>query len=583
MKKNMLSSMLIIACIIPPALVALFACVAFSLVTTNIIRQHVVKTAESVLYYLEGDIQSIIQPNMDKLSNWQSIVQEMQDEEPLTLVMKGIAADLAQDTFFYFATEESRFENGFFINNQNWLPDDDWKPNERDWYKEAVANHQLFTFTEPYVDARTGKLCATFSQAVVTKNGKLFGVAALDVMLDFLNDITSGISISKNSQVYLLLDDGRFLTNPNSSKIMKDNYFNESTLRDLKKAGLNETSFLGSGEKVIIQNGRYYASCRIGLSPWYIVIDGSIKDFSGGFKKAVMLILLALLVLGSISVIINIKVLASMRNKEKSLSDRLISETERLAESSKENAQTAQDQNDALKKIVKTMEDCTALSEDISKKITDVSSLALKTNGDVADGVDLIADNVAQLHKISEANMSTIDGIKSLGEKITNIWDIVTLINSVADQAKIIAFNAELEASSAGEAGKNFHIVATEIRRLADGIIDGTKEIKNKIAEIEKSSDTLILMSENGTSKISKGVDRAKLLEEKFTSMKGASEITAESAEKITSIINQQTSATENVLITLKQIASGVDSFSKSTERISLSSENLKTIAEKLS
>ena len=65
--------------------------------------------------------------------------------------------------------------------------------------------------------------------------------------------------------------------------------------------------------------------------------------------------------------------------------------------------------------------------------------------------------------------------------------------------------------------------------------------------------------------------------------MKGASEITAESAEKITSIINQQTSATENVLITLKQIASGVDSFSKSTERISLSSENLKTIAEKLS
>lgn len=98
----------------------------------------------------------------------------MQDEEPLTLVMKGIAADLAQDTLFYFATEESRF---------------DWKPNERDWYKEAVANHQLFTFTEPYVDARTGKLCATFSQAVVTKNGKLFGVAALDVMLGFFADL----------------------------------------------------------------------------------------------------------------------------------------------------------------------------------------------------------------------------------------------------------------------------------------------------------------------------------------------------------------------------------------------------------
>ena len=229
------------------------------------------------------------------------------------------------------------------------------------------------------------------------------------------------------------------------------------------------------------------------------------------------------------------------------------------------------------------MEDCTALSEDISKQITDVSALAVKTNGDVEDGVALIADNVAQLRKIAEANVITIDGIKELGDKITNIWDIVTLINSIADQAKIIAFNAELEASSAGEAGKNFHIVATEIRRLADSIIDGTKEIKGKISEIEKSSDSLILMSENGTSKIEKGVSNAKLLEERFHSMQNASEITADSAGRITSIIRQQASATEQILITLKQISAGVESFTQATEHISAASESLKVIAEGLS
>ena len=73
----------------------------------------------------------------------------------------------------------------------------------------------------------------------------------------------------------------------------------------------------------------------------------------------------------------------------------------------------------------------------------------------------------------------TISGIKMLGEKIESIWDIVNIINGIADQTKIIAFNAELEASAAGEAGKNFQIVATEIRRLADSTVSSTNEINN--------------------------------------------------------------------------------------------------------
>ena len=190
--------------------------------------------------------------------------------------------------------------------------------------------------------------------------------------------------------------------------------------------------------------------------------------------------------------------------------------------------------------------------------------------------------NVAQLKEIATANQTTIDGIKSLGEKIENIWDIVTLINSVADQAKIIAFNAELEASSAGEAGKNFHIVATEIRRLADGIIDGTKEIKESINEIQQSSDSLILASESGTEKIKNGYENAKSLENRFESIKNASEITAGSAGEITTIIQQQAMASEQILITLKQIAAGVENFSAATENISKASSSLKDIASDL-
>nr|MCR5621187.1 hypothetical protein [Treponema sp.] len=115
-----------------------------------------------------------------------------------------------------------------------------------------------------------------------------------------------------------------------------------------------------------------------------------------------------------------------------------------------------------------------------------------------------------------------------------------------------------------------------------DGIIDGTKEIKEKINEIQQSSDSLILASENGTVKSEEGCDTAKTLKERFDSIKHASEVTAESSGDITTIIQQQAAATEQILTTLKQIAAGVENFSSATESISSASEKLRSIAESL-
>ena len=73
-----------------------------------------------------------------------------------------------------------------------------------------------------------------------------------------------------------------------------------------------------------------------------------------------------------------------------------------------------------------------------------------------------------------------------------------------------------MQAASAGEAGKNFHIVANEIRRLADNTMESTKDIKQRISDIQHSSDSLILASEGGTKKINEGFQLSVKLEDKF-------------------------------------------------------------------
>ena len=271
----------------------------------------------------------------------------------------------------------------------------------------------------------------------------------------------------------------------------------------------------------------------------------------------------------------------SMR-KEMKMGEELFVAAQNLVVSTRETAATSQDSSAAVKEIVATMEDSNVLSDNISKKIKGVSEVANSTSSDVVEGVSQIGHNLRQLHDIFDANQQTIDGIKKLGKKIESIWEIVTLINNVADQAKIIAFNAELEANTAGEAGKSFKIVANEIRRLSNGIIGGTREIKEKIGEIQQSSDSLIVASESSTEKIKTGYETANGLSEKFENIKKSAGITAASAADIASIIQQQAIASDQILIALREISAGVENFTTATDTISESAENIRRISEDL-
>ena len=188
----------------------------------------------------------------------------------------------------------------------------------------------------------------------------------------------------------------------------------------------------------------------------------------------------------------------------------------------------------------------------------------------VRSGSEALQSNVRDLQEIRNMNMLTTEGIKKLNTKMNGIWDIVGIISNVADQTKIIAFNAELEASSSGEAGKNFHIVATEIRRLSDTIIDSIKEIKNIIDEIQNASDRLILDSEKGTRQIDASCENARSLERGFGSIMATSRASgSENAQEIKKYAGQVVSSGGKIFDTLQQIAHGIEEFSQNTSATS--------------
>ena len=564
--------------LLPLLFVVILACSFFYSISNQILKAYMKNQLELSVEKLNSSVSQSMQPIVLNLDNFATFATDYDDDQIINLILKAFGNKLDEyASMFYYTPLNPAKGQSKLLSNIDWDYPDDIVWSERIWFVEAVKNKGKTTYSTPYVDANTGELCVTISQTVCNRAGEVKGVVGCDILLDKLISVINDIQISKNSKLDLITSDGYFLTNDVPEYIMQMNWKDVTTYKKDFDAWLNGET------QTYLDNKYYYAVCKIGSAPWFVVIEGPVRDFKGTLSNVIIVFEILMIAFSIIVSIFNINTIRKMRKDEQDLSAQLFEEAQSLVVSAKENAATAQDQSAAVKEIVATMEDNTALSENISQKIKDVSGVALKTNNTVMEGVSYIEANMRQLQEIAETNLNTINGIKSLGDKIENIWDIVSLINSVADQAKIIAFNAELESNNSNSSGKNFHVVATEIRRLADGIIESTKEIKGRITEIQESSDDLILASENGTEKIQSGVENAKNLEERFSSIKNASEITAESAEKITTIIQQQAMASEQILITLKQMAAGVQNFTMATDYISESSEKLRLIATNLS
>ena len=489
-----------------------------------------------------------------------------------------------------------------------------YDPRKRAWYAKASEGNGKVMITDAFAST-VGQTVVGITRSAYDHNGNFIGNASIEVSLDTLTGILRTLDFGKGSFVLMIQGDGTILadTSPNPNNFKNIEEISLPGLSEIFQTGQTYSSLEIEGKTYFTQftTNQKTGYRIIALAPKETVFEAFHKTLSAAitislifaFFTAVITLLLTWRVTKPLKTMVTF-VKGFMQNLKYEPQDYTVrlkikskNEIGELAQNINQFIETLQAVMAQIKKSQeKEMQtgveilsqahnliESNTLSQDIESKVKAVADLAGKTNEDVAEGVALLEGNLSQLSEIAMANQATIDGIKSLGDKIEKIWDIVSLINSVADQAKIIAFNAELEASTAGDAGKNFHIVATEIRRLADGIIDGTKEIKESISEIQQSSDTLILTSESETDKIQKGVQNANVLSKRFENIKNASEITAESSTQITRIIQQQAQSREKILNTLKQIAGEVKSFSVNTDNnIPSVSKKAQTITEDL-
>jgi methyl-accepting chemotaxis protein len=228
------------------------------------------------------------------------------------------------------------------------------------------------------------------------------------------------------------------------------------------------------------------------------------------------------------------------------------------------------------------MESSKNLSEQIASKTTEVANLAKETQELSSKGAELREANQNMMEDIRKQNQKIINEIRNLSDMIIRINEAIRIIDGIADQTKLIAFNASLEASSSGEAGARFSVVAVALRNKADNVVESTREIKQKIEEVQDASQTLIAEANNGSRQIEIGYERMSEQKIVFEHIVGNSQDVATSSQQISNLSKQQELASSQIFTALKEISAGIKQFVISTASTSKIADSLNGMSEEL-
>jgi twitching motility protein PilJ len=184
-----------------------------------------------------------------------------------------------------------------------------------------------------------------------------------------------------------------------------------------------------------------------------------------------------------------------------------------------------------------------------------------EVSGNAERSSDVARHSVDVAHKGGEAVRRTIDGmntiretiqdtskrIKRLGESSQEIGNIVELINDIAEQTNILALNASIQASMAGEAGRGFAVVADEVQRLAERSTNATKQIEVLVRTIQADTNEAVVSMERSTTDVVGGALLAENAGAALDEIEQVSNQIANLVQNISSSARQQASSAADV------------------------------------
>ena len=246
-----------------------------------------------------------------------------------------------------------------------------------------------------------------------------------------------------------------------------------------------------------------------------------------------------------------------------------------LAEASDHQAQEIAGASAAINEMAVTI-------DQVSSNAAESALVAGKSVSIANNGAKLVQNTIQGMDTIREQIQDTSKRIKRLGESSQEIGDIVSLINDIADQTNILALNAAIQASMAGDAGRGFAVVADEVQRLAERSAAATKQIETLVKTIQTDTNEAVISMEQTTTEVVNGARLAQDAGVALEEIEGVSVNLAELIQNISNAARQQASSAGHISNTMNVIQEITTQTSSGTSETAESIGELAQMAAEL-
>ncbi len=250
--------------------------------------------------------------------------------------------------------------------------------------------------------------------------------------------------------------------------------------------------------------------------------------------------------------------------------------------STQQQAASVEQQLAALQETAATADEITHSGARIAARAQEVIQAAQASVQTSANGLRAVSEAVRAMDAIRDQGEVVASNIVALSEKTQAIGEIIMTVNDISERSHLLALNAAIEAAAAGENGRSFAVVASELKVLADQAKEATLQVRSILGEIQRGINTSVMLTEEAVKRVAVGRERSDVTERTIEEITASVQESVQTFQQIVASTNQQQIGIEQVMGALQNIRQASQQTAAGTRELDTAAGNLAELSRQL-